>query len=290
MKRWWLWLVAVLPLMAACGQGGGAPAGEVRVVTSIGVLADFVRQVGGDRVAVTSLLPPGADPHTFQLSPRDAQAVAAADVIFVNGLGLEGPTLKVMKAAAGDTPIVALAEGLAPGDDPDLAGNPHLWLDVGLAILYVERIRDSLIQVDPPGAQQYAANSDRYVAQLRALDGEIRETIASIPPQRRKLVTFHDSFAYLARRYGLAVVAYVVKSPGREPSAAAVADLMGKIRREGIPAVFREPQLGARILELTAKDLGLRVGVLYSDALSQEVPTYIEMMRFNANQLVENLR
>jgi len=263
----------------------------VRVVTSIGILADFVKQIGGDRVEVTSLLPAGADPHTFQLSPKDLQAVRQAKIVFVNGMELEGTTVQTIERnVARGTPIVALADGLAPTDDPLVAGNPHLWLDVSYAMGYVERIRDGLSQVDPEGVQEYQSGGERYLAQLRNLDGEIQQAVHSIPPQRRKLVTFHDSFAYLARRYGLEVVAYVIKSPGREPSAGEVAELTDSIRRQGVPAVFREPQLNARILELVARDMGIKVGILYSDSLSQEVPTYIDMMRFNAQQLVKNLR
>lgn len=300
----WLWLPAVALLLVACGQESSATSdsNKVRVVTSIGILADFVKQVGKDRVEVVSLLPSGADPHTFQLSPRDAKTISNADLIVLNGLGLEAGLMKVIDSARRrDATMLVMSEGLTPieateNDDHADAqeahedGNPHFWLDVRYAMVYVERIRDGLAEADPQNADAYRSNAEAYLKELEALDREIEQTIASIPPQRRKLVAFHDSFAYLARRYGLEVVAYVIKSPGREPSAAEVAELAESIRREGVPVVFREPQLNARILELVAKDLGVKVSILYSDSLSKDVPTYIDMMRFNAQQLVENLR
>jgi len=284
MKGWPL-LLGLSLLLAACG--GGAPGGELplRALASIAVLADFVRQVGGERVAVTSLLPPGADPHTYEPTPAQVKAVREARVIFINGLGLEGPALKVIRQnRRPGTPLISLAEGLPVRED-----NPHLWLDVSYAMRYVERVRDALIRLDPEGRGLYEGRAEAYLRRLARLDEEIRGDMAAIPPERRKLVTFHDSFLYFARRYGLKVVAYVVKSPGREPGAGEVAELVEAIRREGVPAVFREPQVQARILELAARDAGVRVGTLYSDALGDGVDSYIEMMRFNARQLRELL-
>ncbi len=275
----------VLALAAGCGAAGENASGRPRVVTTLAIFADFARQVAGDRAGVVALLPAGADAHTFELEAADLARVARADIVFVNGLNLEEATLDAIEAnlPSGAAPVV-LSEGLTP-----IAGNPHLWLDVTYAMRYVERIRGALLEVDPEGAALYSANADSYLAELRELDGEIQAGIASIPPQRRKLVTFHDVFPYFARRYGLQVTAYVVRSPGREPSAAEVADLTRKIQDEEVPTVYKEPQFSARILELTARDAGVQVRELYTDSLSGEVDTYVEMMRYDLKQLEEGL-
>lgn len=252
-------------------------------MTSLELFADLVRNVGADRVGVTALLPSGADPHTFELSPNRAAAIAEADLVFVNGLGLEGAVLDVVEQNAEGT-VVTLAEGLAVQDD-----NPHLWLDVRLAARYVERIRDALVARDPAGGDRYQANASAYLEELGDLDRELEAAVQSIPPERRKLVTFHDAFPYLAARYGLEVVAVAVPSAGQEPSAADVAHLTETLRSAGVPAAFREPQFNARVLELAAEDAGVRVLDLLSDAYTEGVDSYVELMRFNIRQLREGL-
>lgn len=281
------WLAVALAVLAAscAGNGNDARSGRIRVVTTLGIFADFARNVGGERVEVTALLPPGADPHTYELPPARVAAIARADVIFVNGLDFEEAALgPIRENARADAPIATLSEGLTPLDH-----NPHFWLDVTNAMRYVERIRDALLEVDPEGAEIYRQGAARYLAALDALDREFSQAVSRIPPERRKLVTFHDAFAYLARRYGLEVVAFVVAAPGREPSASDVADLAAKLRDQDIPCVYAEPQFNARILELAARDAGVELRELYSDALTDEVPTYVDMMQFNMRQLEEGL-
>jgi ABC-type Zn uptake system ZnuABC Zn-binding protein ZnuA len=234
-------------------------------------------------VDVTALLPSGADPHTYELTPGRVADIARADLAFVNGLGLEGNVRAVIEENAGG-PVVSLAQGL-----DTLEGNPHLWLDVGNAVRYVERIRDALIERDGEGRSTYEANAEAYLEELEALDREVQAAVESVPPEGRKLVTFHDAFPYLADRYGLEVVAVVVASPGREPSARQVAQLTETLRSEGVPAVFKEPQFQASVLELAASDVGVRVLDLLSDAYTDGVDSYVELMRFNARQLQEGL-
>jgi zinc/manganese transport system substrate-binding protein/manganese/iron transport system substrate-binding protein len=180
--------------------------------------------------------------------------------------------------------VLELAADLATLED-----NPHLWLDVQNGMTYVERIRDALITVDPAGADVYRANADSYLAELRTLDEEVAAAVESIPPERRKLVTFHDAYPYLAQGYGLEIVAAVVESPGQEPSAQDVADLTQAIEDEAVPAVFTEPQFSARILDLAADDASVDVCVLYSDALTDDVASYVDLMRFNARELARCL-
>jgi manganese/iron transport system substrate-binding protein len=276
-------------LLTACqeeeeAEENGQPA-EVKVVATLDLFAGFARQVGGERVDVSALIPAGADPHTYEPGPSRVAKLTKADLVIVNGLGLEAALEDVVEENTSSSAIlVELAEGL-----PVIDKNPHLWLDVLNAIAYVEHIRDALAEIDPAGADTYRANADGYLAELRTLDEEVAAAIDSIPPERRKLVTFHDAFPYLAHRYGLEVVAVVVASPGKEPSAKDVANLVDAIAAEDVPAVFKEPQLNARILELAADDAGVEICTLYSGALDKKVNTYVKLMRFNAKELARCL-
>jgi len=275
-------------LLIGCQEEEKAEEGEtprVSVVVSLAIFADFARQVGGDRVDVSTLVPAGADPHTYEPGPSRVAKLTKADLVIVNGLGLEAALEDVVEENTSSSAIlVELAEGL-----PVIDRNPHLWLDVLNAIAYVEHIRDALAEIDLAGADTYRANADGYLAELRTLDEGVAAAIDSIPPERRKLVTFHDAFPYLARRYGLEVVAVVVASPGKEPSAKDVANLVDAIAAEDVPAVFKEPQLNARILELAADDAGVEVCTLHSAALDKKVNTYVKLMRFNAKELTRCL-
>jgi zinc/manganese transport system substrate-binding protein/manganese/iron transport system substrate-binding protein len=258
----------------------------------------MARKVAGDRAQVSAILPPGSDPHTFEPTPRDAQAIRGASLVVLNGAGLEPRSLVTMIQSnkRGPTPLIQLAEGagsklIADADgDHDEGVNPHCWLDPDLAIGYVERIRDGLIQVDAGGASAYRANAATYVDELRALDRDLTGQLAAIPAARRKLVTYHDAYAYFARKYGFEQVGFVLRSPGREPTAAEIAELVGKLRASGVPTVFAEPQLNHRLLDVAAAEAGVKVGTLYSDALDDKVGSYTALMRFNAAQLVQGLR
>lgn len=293
--------IAILLALAggsACGEtSGDTQHDKLRVLTSIALFSDFVRQVGGDRVEVEALVPGMADPHTFQPSPRDVRKIQQAQIIVLNGTGFERVLQDTIERnRSRQTPILVLSEGLRAiqtesEEEPSVrVDNPHFWLNPRYAIVYVERIRDGLSTLDPQGAEIYAQNAAHYREQLMDLDREIEAAIATIPRERRKLVTFHDAFPYLAERYGLEIVAVVIRSPGREASAQEVAELSRELRRHNIPTVYKEPQFNARILELAAKDAGVQVRMLYSDALSPEVNSYSALMRYNAQQLVEGLR
>lgn len=292
----------------ACTSGGRPPAGpgrpesgpSVSVITSITVLADLIRQVGGERVDVKALVPSGADPNTFQPVPRDVVSVSHAGIVFFNGLGLDR-TVRTVVVNAGrpNLPLVVLADGLpiiesgltAIDRGPGAArGNPYLWLDPRNARLYVEKIRDGLASVDPPGAATYRDNAARYLELISALDDELAAQVATVPPRRRKLVTLHDAFPYLAERYGLELVGVVIKTPGRQPSAQEVADVSRAMRQYDVPTVFTEPQLDARLLKLAARDAGIKISTLYSDTLDQAVPTYEALLRYNARHLVNGLQ
>lgn len=294
-------LIALAGLAAACGgdDGGEEADGRLRVVTSIDLFADLIEHVGGERVRVTSLVPGGADPHTYEPVPAQVADVSKADLVLINGLGLEETLHDVIQNNVGaGVPVVEMFEGLTPVDGEEheeegqhahAEGNPHFWLNVRHAMHYVERIRDALVQVDPEGEETYRSAAAAYLSELEALDGDVQEAVGAIPSERRKLVTFHDAFPYLAERYGLELVGFVIRSPGREPSAGEIADLVEKIRDEGVPAVFKEPQLRARVLELAAEEADVEVCTLYSGALDSEVDSYVKLMRYNADELVRCL-
>jgi manganese/iron transport system substrate-binding protein len=312
-RLWPALLLMVLLAAVACGddnKNGATETGDgpVRVATSISVFSDMIRQVGGDRVSVLSLIPPGADAHTYQPGPQDVKKLGDVRAVFINGAGLEESLMGVLEnntpagaplveLSAGLRPITFEAEAVGPtAADDDHAeeehegANPHFWLDVQNAKRYVERIRDTLAEVDPEGRAAYAANADRYLKELDDTDAYIKSQIATIPPDQRKLVTFHDAFPYFARAYGLDLVGFVVRAPGREPSAREIKELGDTIREQHVKTVFKEPQLSAKVLDRAAADAGVKVDVLYSDALTKEIASYVAMMRRKADTVAAGLK
>lgn len=300
-------LLALAPLVYFDGQVRAQQGGKLSVVTSTTVFADMIQRVGGDNVEVFGLVPAGADVHTFQPAPQDVRRASKARVAVWNGLGLDEKVEEtVASLSIADLTTVTLSEGIEPLDTGEEdeeearasdhegqgheAGNPHMWLDPTLGIRYVGQIRDALIAADPANAATYQANADRYVAELTELDAWAEREVATIPASRRKLVTFHDAFPYLARRYGLEVVGVVLKSPGREPSAQEVATLVSEIKELEIPAVYTEPQFNAQILTLAARDANVQIKALYSDALDDTVKSYTDVIKFNVTSLTEGLR
>ena len=293
-------LVAALCVLAPPALQASEP---LPVVTSSTVIGDFVRQVGGDRVVVRALAPAGTDPHTFQPTPESMKALARARVAFFNGSGLEEWWDKTVRSVGRkDLPTVELSEGLAtirtPGQEHTghshaKGQDPHVWLDPQLVKTYIERIREALVRVDPEGGARYADGAKAYQRALDDLDGWIRAHVETIPPPRRKIVTFHNAFQYFAARYGLTVTGFVVASPGKEPSAKAMAELARRIEREGVAAVFAEADFNPKLLEALAKDAGVVVvTTLYDGSLSNGPPadTYIHMMRHNVTEMVRALR
>ena len=299
-------LLAIVLLVLACAPpareaGGRETDDRILVVTSITVLADLIREVGGERVEVRALVPGGADPYTFQPAPRQVLEAARADLVIFNGLGLERTVRSTVNHAnRPDLPIVFLSDGLPllesgltspdPASGGSGRGNAYLWLDPRRAVAYVDRIGDSLSRVDPATATAYRANAEAFRRRLEALDAEVEDELRVIPAARRKLVTLHDAFPYFAERYRFELVGVAIKTPGRVPSAQEVADVARTIRGYDVPAVFVEPQLDARLLKLAARDAGIKIGTLYSDTLDQHVPSYEALLRYNARQLVNGLR
>jgi zinc/manganese transport system substrate-binding protein len=285
---------------------GAVPAAaqdKVPVVASFSILADLVRQVGGDRIVVTTLVGPDADAHVYQPTPADSRRIAEARLVVMNGLGFEGwmtrlvrssgTKARIVEAAKGVRAIEAKGHGHGHGNHAHGPVDPHAWHDVANARIYVGNIRDALAAVDPAGAAAYAANAEAYRARLDALDGEIRAAVEKIPASRRRVITSHDSFAYFTRAYGLRFVAPRGVSTDSEASAQDVARIIRQIRQDKIEAVFLENVADPRLMERIAKESGARIGGrLHSDALSGPegaAPTYIDLMRHNIRAFGEAL-
>jgi ABC-type Zn uptake system ZnuABC Zn-binding protein ZnuA len=295
-------LVAALAT-AGCGPTGSpSPSGgPLAVVATTTVFADLVANVGGELVSVTSLVPRHGDVHTFAPSPADVRRVAEARLIVMNGLGLDDWLEDLLRnAAADDAPVVALAEDLPgveliAGGDPDHddgAFNPHLWLAVPYAILYVDRIEAALAAADPANAAAYAAGADAYAGRLRDLDARVRAQIDTIPAASRRIVTFHDAIPYFAREYGIEVVGVAVEAPGQEPSAAQIAALVEVIREAGVKAIFSETQFPSELVRrIAAETDAIVVADLYTDSLGDPpVTSYEAVIEWDVARLVEALR
>jgi len=265
---------------------------RLNVVASFSILGDFVRNVGGERVSVTTLVGPDGDVHVYTPAPADAKKIAEAKLLVINGFGLEGWLPRLLQAAGSKAPIVIATKGIAPlklGSDAD----PHAWQSVANAKIYVANIRDALVAADPADAEIFRANAENYLRQLDALDREVRQAIARIPQGRRKVISTHDAFGYFAAGYGIDFIAPLGVSTESEASARDIAGIITQIRNSGIPAVFLENISDPRLMRRIAAESGARVGgTLYSDSLTDEkgdAPTYIELVRHNIKALTSAL-
>jgi zinc/manganese transport system substrate-binding protein len=288
---------ASLAILPAAFPGRAQERTRIRAIATFSILGDFVSNVGGERLKLTTLVGPNGDVHVYEPVPADVKAVAAADVVFVNGLGLEGWLDRLIAASATHAWIVVASQGVQPRNavsPRDRGGNdPHAWQSVGNAKIYVANIRDGLIAADPAGKTFYQANAVSYLATLDALDAEIKMSIERIPPDRRKIITAHEAFGYFGDAYGVEFRALEGLSTDAEPSARSVAKLIDQIRREKIPAVFMENVADPRVIQRVAEETGAKIGgALSSDALSPpEGPagSYVEMMRSNVRALTRAL-
>lgn len=291
----------LLPLLlagalASCTGGSSqAPDDRVDVVTTSTVFADLIARTGGEHVEVTSLVPPGVDVHTYVAKPADLRALREADLVVLNGLGLDDWLEETVAASGTDAPILRLAEdleGVELIEGEDGGPNPHLWLDVEIARAYADRIAEALGQLAPDAVDDLAASHASYVEVLTELDGWVAEQIATIPEADRKLVMFHDAFPYFARAYGLEVVGVAVEAPGQDPSAGEIAALVDAIRENGVRAIFSEDQFPTTVIDQLARETGTSVVAnLYDDSLDDEtVDSYEAMIRWDVEQIVAGLR
>ena len=301
---------AVVLVVAACGgtdptapPTDASPA-PVRVMTGTVIIADFARNVGADAVSVESLIPSGGDAHTLRTTPSDGVKVSSADVILLNGSGLDDDLVGFVESSRRSGSIlVEVSEGLTPMDlavrelgehgdedeeDNHGGGDPHFWQNPIAAIFYVERIRDALIEADPARADSYRANADAYIQRLRDLDAEISETLAAVPAERRTLISFHDAFGYFGARYDFEVIAFVGVHGG-EPTPGDIAGVIHEVENGGLPAIFSEPQFAQEALAAAAAEAGIEIGAIRSATFDEVAPDYIEMMRANAKEIARLL-
>ncbi|NLH80899.1 MAG: metal ABC transporter substrate-binding protein [Phyllobacteriaceae bacterium] len=290
-------------LLVAAAFGPSARAdGPMPVVASFSILGDLVAQVGKDRVSVTTLVGPNGDAHVFQPKPADAHTVAPAKVVFENGLGLEGWLDRLIAASGTRATVVVVSKGVTPdaaeaedghavedGHHDHGGFDPHAWQSVANTKIYVADIRDALIAADPDGKDAYTANATAYLAQLDALEAEVKAALAKVPAEKRRVITTHDAFGYFGRAYGITFLAPQGISTDAEPTAKGVADLVRQIRREHIRAVFIENMSDGRLVKQIAKETGVKLGgELFSDSLSPKggpASTYVDMVRHNTRLL-----
>ena len=282
MKRALALLLLLLPALA-----------QVRVAATTPILADLVRQVGGSRVQVVAVVPPGADPHTFEPSPSLAKALSQTRLLFANGLGLE-PFLPRLKALLPKgAKVVLLAEGRKgliceeeahPGEKEDHAHgpcNPHLWLDPTYALAYAETIAKELTRLDPAGQAQYRANLKRFQEEVKRRD----QAFMACNLKGVKVVVQHDAFRYFARRYGLVVVGVLSHGGAQEVGSRTFLALVEKAKKEGVRLVLAEPQFQGKAIRTLAEAIGARVAVLYTDTLDDRVRSYLDLLHHNRKAL-----
>lgn len=283
------------------GANGAANADDkMKAVASFSILGDMVRQVGGDRVAVVTLVGPDGDAHVFQPTPADARMLAGSDVLFINGLGFEGWMTRLKDSSGFTGSVVTASDGVrlrdmneehahkgASGEHGDI--DPHAWQSLANGKVYVANIRDGLIAADPAGKATYEANAAKYLAAITAEEEAVKAAIAKLPPARRRIITSHDAFGYFGDAYGLQLIAPEGMSTDSAASAKDVADIIRQIKAEKILAVFLENVASRRLLAQIAAETGAKIGgVLYSDALSDAdgpAPTYLGMFHHNIRTL-----
>ncbi len=300
-------------LLLGLSLGTAASAAPLPVSATTTIVADFVKAVGGGRVSVNVIVPPGGDTHTFQPTTAVIRGLSGSRALFANGAGLE-LWLPRLQAAAPRVPVTELTKGLklheadhghdgegqgeheGAGHDDHGALDPHAWWDPTLAAGYVRHVQGALTRLDPVGKATYAKNAAAYLGQLQALDTYAKRQFASVPAARRRFVTNHDSLHYLAERYGLTVIGAVIPSGGteREPSARELAGLIQAVKKNGVRVIFTENTVNARLAQTLARETGARVAPpLYTDALGPKGSageTYLKAFRSNVDTMVRALK
>ena len=291
--------------LAACSSSGGPNATTgFEVVTTVSPITDIARNVAGNVVHVDGLIPEGVDSHTFEPTPGSARLIQKADLIFLNGLHLEDPTLRL--ANANHKPgariyelgphVISQSQYVYDFSFPKSGGkpNPHLWMDVAFAIKYAELIRDQLIAAYPAGAARFLSNATAYIALLNRLNAAVQTAVNTIPTVNRKLLTYHDSFAYFAKHYGLQVIGAIQPSDFAEPSGKEVAALIQQIKAQHVPAIFGSEVFPSPVLAQIGRDTGAKYeATLRDDDLPGDVGgsqhSYVGLMIYDVRTIVIDL-
>ena len=285
-----------LSLSAASAEG-------LKVVASFSIIGDFARNVGGERIELTTLVGPDGDAHVYEPKPADASAVGQAQVVLVNGLGFEGFLSRLVEASGTKAAVVELTKGIEPLKMAEEDGHgenheehhhhgendPHAFQSIANAKVYVKNVADAFCAADSAGCDIYRSNAAAYTAKLDAAETEVKAAIASIPQDKRVIITPHDAFAYFEHAYGLTFLAPEGISTEAEASAADVAKLIRQVREDKASAILLENITNPRLVEQIASETGLKIGgTLYSDALSRPeggAATYIDLMRHNVSTI-----
>jgi zinc/manganese transport system substrate-binding protein len=302
MNRRYVLAAAALTIPLLLATGGAHAADKLKVVASFSILSDMVRQVGGDRVEIATLVGPNTDAHVYQPKPGDAKTVAGAKLLVVNGLGFEGWMARLEKSSGFKGKTVVATKGVKSRQMEDehggkghkhKAADPHAWQSLANAKIYVQNIRDGLIAADPDGKATYEANAAKFMSEIDQLETEAKAKIAALPPDRRRIITSHEAFGYFAATYKLEFIAPEGVSTESEASAKDVAKIIRQVKAQKIPAVFLENVSDRRLLDQIARETGAKIGgTLYSDALSDSsgpAPTYLDMFRHNIQTLTAAL-
>jgi ABC-type Zn uptake system ZnuABC Zn-binding protein ZnuA len=291
------------PTMINTSISTGKASEKLNVVTSVSPIANIIKNIGGNRIELEGLVPEGINSHTFELVPSDAIKINNADLVIIDGLGLETNIEEIAKETQNKDPklqVLKLGDNTITPDQwvfdfsfPQKRGdpNPHLWLNVVYAMKFANLTRDKLIEMDPQNAQYYSANTDRYIALLKKLDERILEAVQTVPPQNRKLLTYHDSWAYFAPRYNMTVIGAVQPSDFGEPTTLEVARIIDQIRSEKVPAIFASEVFPTQIMHQIAKEGNVKiVGTLSDDDLpgnpGEPEHSYAGMMLKNVKNML----
>lgn len=270
--------------LAACLQvGSGTP----QILTTTTILADMAKQVVGDRMTVGSIVPAGAHVEEYEPRPDDAKRMSETRLVITNGLDLDKWVEPLLRNAKSATPVVTVTEGL-----PDIDGNPHMWFDPARARRYVEKIRDALIALDAQGQEIYTVRALTYANELLRLEAELKAKIATIPADRRKLVTSHDAFPYFAGAFGFEIIGFAEPEPGKPPSAGQLAALVEKVRSANVAAIFAEAGGSPQLAETVARETGAKVvtDVPTDSLIDKPADTYIGLMRVVVDKIVAALK
>lgn len=287
-------LAAVFALSSMAGLAQAKP---IEAVASFTVLADMVQNVGGDHVHVTSLIGPNGDPHAYEPTPNDAQALKRADLVFVSGLHLEGWLDRLIKASGYQGQPVVLSNGIktrSMEEDGKRITDPHAWNSAANGVVYVRNIISALQKADPANASDYQAKGDQYIQQLEQLDAYARAQVQAIPSDKRKVLTSHDAFGYFGDAYGVTFLSPLGFSTETEASAADVGKLIKQIKQEHVSTYFFENSSDPRLVKQIADASGARPGgELYVESLSPAdgpAPTYAQMFRYNVDKLTAAMK
>lgn len=285
-------------LLTACHQDKAPSVSTSNPLAIESFLADLAQNVAGERMAIQSLIPPGMDPHNFEVTPKEVVRINDSSILIINGADLESWLMPILENLPKDKLVITASEGLSSRTSSKTGSeiDPHFWLDPINVIQYVKNIRDGLIKADPDGKVTYENNAEAYIEKLNDLDHWIKEQVALIPPSNRKLVTNHESLGYFADRYGFEVIGTIIPSTstGSSPSAEELAKLVDIIRSTGVKAIFLEAGGNSQLAEQVANETGIKV---VADLYTHSIPTndgfsasYLEMMKHDVSVIVEALR